>query len=385
MNSLPKLYKRASSGATQVWSIIVDGATYYSMEGIEGGTISTNSPHICTPKSLGKKNEQTAEQQALKEATAQWTKKLEKGYCTDVSQIDSVTFRKPMKGGKFVDYMDKVIYPVIVQDKLNGIRSQTDAARSYSTGGKTFYTVPHIMNELKPLFEAFPDAFIDGEFYNFKLRQHLNRLVKIVNVKILPKHLTPELLNESKEIVQLHLFDGYGFNGITKDTPYLERHAALVKLIKQFNLEYVFVLPYEMMNSKEELDARMAINLSEGGEGLMIRYGKCPHKDGRSTQMLKYKHFDDDEFEVVDVQEGNGDWTGCAKRIVLKLHTPATNDTRDLTFNSNIEGGMEELKEVFDNRADWIGKMVTVKYQHFSEYGVPQLPWVITKRDYEGD
>jgi DNA ligase-1 len=239
------------------------------------------------------------------------------------------------------------------------------------------------MDELKPLFSDHPDAFLDGEFFNFALRQHLNRLTNIVNVMILPKHLTPELLEESKEIVQLHLFDGYGFNGITKDTPYLERHAALTDLIKEYCLEHVFVLDYKMVATIEELDAMMAVNLKEGGEGLMIRYGDCPHKDGKSSYMLKYKHFDDDEFEVVDMEDGNGAWAGCVKLVICKLNTPATNATKDKTFGSNIEGSQPELREIFKNKKDWIGKMVTVKFQHYSEYGIPQLPYVLNLRTYE--
>lgn len=383
MNKLPTLFKRSANNGVQEWTIISEGNFYYSVEGIVGGTISTNEPHYCEPKNTGKASATTATEQAEKEAKAKWDKKLEKGYCINVSEIDSVTFRKPMKGGKFNDYRDKVRFPVITEQKLNGIRSQTDSSRSYSTGGKTFHTVPHIMDELKPLFSDQPDAFLDGEFFNFSLRQHLNRLTSIVNVKILPQHLTPELLKESKEIVQLHLFDGYGFNGITKDIPYIVRHAALKQLISQYDLKHVFILDYKMVDSIEELDAMMAVNLKEGGEGLMIRYGDCPHKDGRSPYMLKYKHFEDDEFEVVDMQEGNGAWAGCVKRVILKLNTPATNATKDETFDSNIEGSQEELREIFKNKKDWIGQKVTVKYQHYSEYGIPQLPFVLNLRTYE--
>jgi hypothetical protein len=97
--------------------------------------------------------------------------------------------------------------------------------------------------------------------------------------------------------------------------------------------------------------------------------------------MLKLKHEDDDEFEIVDIQEGNSDWVGCAKRIILRLHKPTP--TGETTFASNIEGDQQYLRQFMADRASLVGRVATVRYQMLSEYGVPQLPFLIAVRDYE--
>lgn len=383
--TLATIYKLNSNGKTQEWTIVVDGGAFYTKEGIVGGKITTSDPHTCEPTNVGKANATTANEQAKKEAVAKRAKKLSTGYVERIEDIANTTFKKPMKGDKWVDREDEVVFPVIVQDKLNGVRCQITDGVAHSTGGKVFHTIPHIHQALAPIFKKYPNAFIDGELFNHELRKNLNQLIELVSVITQPKDLTPELLQKSDEIVEFHAFDGFGFDGITKETPYTERHAALTKLIDKYILnDYcVELVPYEVVSTKKILFKRLAATKPLGGEGLMVRWGNCEFKHGRSKYMLKLKHFEDDEFEIVDIQEGNANWKGCAKRIVLKLHKPATNATKDETFASNIEGDTEWLRKLYNERDTVIGKKGTVEYQQYSEYGIPQIPFVRTIRDYE--
>lgn len=384
MKQFPTLYKRTSNGAIQQWSITSnDDGSYYAVEGLVGGKMTTSAPHTCEAKNTGKKNATTAAQQAEKEAKADWDKKLKRGYCEEIGGIDDVTFRKPMKGYKWKEQAKHVVFPVGVQNKLNGIRYQSEAARSYSTGGETFHTTPHIRGELGQIFIDHPQAFLDGEAFNTKLKKNLNRLVHLVSVVYKPKDLTPELLAESQAIVRLHLFDGYGFNGITEETPYDQRLAALKKLVAGYDFKYIEVERQWKVKDLKTLLADLEANRLDGGEGLMVRWGDCPRKEGKSKYLLKLKHFDDDEFTIVDIQEGNADWKGCAKRIVLKLNEPATNETKDETFAANIDGDREWLRELFTRKDEFIGQPATTEYQQLSEYGIPQLPWVRAIRNYE--
>lgn len=381
MRKFPTIYKRTSKGQIQQWTIIVENDGYRTEEGVVGGTITANKLHSCEPKNIGKSNETSAYQQAELEAISKWDKKLKTGYAKSIAEIDSVAFKKPMKGYKWREYADKVTFPVLVQDKLNGVRYQAEEDASRSTGGEIFHTTPHIREALAPIFKAYPGIFIDGEAFNFKLRKHLNRLTELVSVVIQPKDLTPELLAESKEIVEFHVFDAFGFEGITEKTSWAERYIALSKLIKKFAPKYVYVLPIKEITKLKDLLSALEQNRQEGGEGLMVRWGDCPRKEGKSKYMLKMKHYDDDEFEIVDIQEGNANWVGCAKRIVLKLHKPSTRG--ETTFDSNIKGDEEWLRELFQNKKKYIGEQATTEYQHYSEYGIPQLPYVTAIRNYE--
>jgi hypothetical protein len=380
----PTLYKRTSNGAIQQWTIISNkDGSYHAEEGLVGGKLTTSAPHTCEAKNTGKKNATTAAEQAEKEAKADWDKKLKRGYCEEIGGIDDVTFRKPMKGYKWKEQAKNVIFPVGVQNKLNGIRYQSEIGRSYSTGGETFHTTPHIRDELGQIFIDYPEAFLDGEAFNLALKRNLNRLIHVVSVAYKPKDLTPELLAESKAIVRLHLFDGYGFRGITPETPYDDRLAAVAKLVAEYKPKFIEVEKQWKVPNLKKLLADLEANRLDGGEGLMVRWGDCPRKEGKSRYMLKLKHFEDDEFIIVDIQEGNADWKGCAKRIVLKLNEPATNETKDETFAANIEGDREWLRELFERKDEFIGQPATTEYQQMSEYGIPQLPWVRAIRNYE--
>lgn len=384
MKTFPILYKRTSTGATQQWVVEAVDNGYLVCCGQVGGKIKESALHACEAKNVGRANETSISQQALIEADAEWTKKCKTGYTPDLDKIDTLSFKKPMKGDKYVDRRNEVVFPVIVQDKLNGIRCQSDANRSYSTGGETFHTIPHIREALRPLFEKYPNAFIDGELFNYTLRKNLNRLIKLVSVVIQPKDLTPELLEDSKYIVELHVFDCYGIDGVTMEDDYETRHNALCAAINDLIPEdCVQWVPYWKAFTEEDLMRQFKATEARGGEGVMIRNGSCKFQHKRVPYLLKLKHFYDAEYEIVDIQQGNGDWEGCAKRIILRLPSPATNANRDETFASNIDGSMEDLRKMYNDRHKVIGLNATCEYQQLSEYGIPQLPWVRSIRNYE--
>jgi hypothetical protein len=72
------LFKRTSTGATQVWQIRVepqdDGtAIIVTSHGQVDGKIQEGRDHIKQGKNPGKKNATTPVQQAIKEAESKWT------------------------------------------------------------------------------------------------------------------------------------------------------------------------------------------------------------------------------------------------------------------------------------------------------------------------
>jgi hypothetical protein len=347
------------------------------------GKLTATAPHTCLPKNSGKQNETTGAAQAEKEAKAVFKKKLKRGYVINLTDVDTGGFEKPMKGDKWVDREEEVVFPVTYQDKINGVNFRIKAEKVISTGGELFYTVPHIIKSLAPLFKQYPSLVLMGEGYNPKA-EFLHQITEILTVVKKPKDLNAEFLARSKAVTQCWLFDGYGFNGITETTPWLERWAAVNKLVKGY--DYVYMLPYKTANSKEELLAALAENKARGGEGLMIRWGACPIKHGKSKYLLKLKHWEDAEFEILDVLEGNADWVGCAKTLVMKLAKPTKDRDGNVvnTFNSNIEGDEPYLRQFIKDKANKIGKLITIRYQLKSAYGIPQLPWAVGNvRDYE--
>lgn len=55
MKIFQTLYKRTNSGAEQEWTIIADGDSFYTKEGIVGGKITQSKPNKCEVKNLIKR------------------------------------------------------------------------------------------------------------------------------------------------------------------------------------------------------------------------------------------------------------------------------------------------------------------------------------------
>jgi DNA ligase-1 len=138
----------------------------------------------------------------------------------------------------------------------------------------------------------------------------------------------------------------------------------------------VYLTPYKLCHSIEEIREYHRECVQEGYEGVIIRNLDSLYEFGfRSRNLIKLKDFDDSEFTIADVVEGTGRDAGTA---VFELYLP---DGRK--FKARPVGTFEQRKDYFDNRTELVGKQCTVKYQGFSDDGVPRFPVAIAVRDYE--
>ncbi len=105
---LNTLYARTNTGATQEWTITVGDNYYTTTYGQKDGQLVTTDPSYCTGKNLGKKNETSPHNQALKEAKALFVKKLKEGYKENIDEIDDEGFFQPQLAKQFEDYKDSI-------------------------------------------------------------------------------------------------------------------------------------------------------------------------------------------------------------------------------------------------------------------------------------
>ena len=98
----------------------------------------------------------------------------------------------------------------------------------------------------------------------------------------------------------------------------------------------------------------------------------------RSKSLIKHKEFEDDEFQIVSIEEGKGNWAGAAKRIEIRLKDGTTQF-------SNVRGSFDKLEDLLYNANDYIGTDVTVRYQNKTEDGKLRFPVIVAfwkgKRD----
>ena len=195
---LETIYKKTKTGATQEWTIEVVDNKYRTHSGQVGGVITTNEWTVVYGKNVGRANATTDDGQAMAEAVAKRTKKLESGYFEDVNNINEQQYFEPMLAAKWEDYKDKIEYPIFSQPKLDGIRCIVTNVGMFSRNGKPIVSAPHIFESMVELFDENPNLIFDGELYADKFANDFNKIVSLVK-KTKP---TPSDLEECKKVIK---------------------------------------------------------------------------------------------------------------------------------------------------------------------------------------
>jgi DNA ligase-1 len=362
---LPILYARTNTGAIQSWTIEIEKNKYRTHYGqLDSNKMQTTEWTLCEGKNTGKKNETTADEQALKEAKATWKKKKESGYFDDIKDIDDNIFTEPMLAKNYDDYKDDIKYPVFSQPKYDGIRCIINKGGMWSRNGKPILSTPHVQRELADFFKKFPDAIIDGELYCDKLANDFNKICSLVK-KTVP---TQQDLDESAKTIQYWVYDWILPKNFEDRT-----HDINVNILSNDIIRKVPTHKVDTINQLNELYGKY---LDDGYEGQMVRLNG-PYENKRSKYLLKRKEFQDSEYKILDIVEGTGNRSGMAGHMIFKNH-------KDIMFHSNIKGTREYLKELLINKQNYIGKMATIKYFNLTPGDeIPRFPYVIGIRDYE--
>ena len=314
ITTLDALYKRDSKGKLRIWEIqwgySDDSAGTRTISGLVDGKKVTSGWNLSEAKNVGRSNATTVVTQAESEAKSQWDIKAEKEYFNDVLLVDTYDKFKPMLAHDYT----KTKVPVTqgwVQPKLDGIRCIVNKNGMWTRSGKAINSCPHIWESLQGFMEQNPHYILDGELYNHELKNDFNKIISLVRkVKS-----TPEDMKEAEGLVQYHVYDMF----------------------------------------------------DNGYEGQMVRQN-VPYENKRSKSLLKRKEFITEEYDVVSVEEGQGNWAGYAKRFVLKL--PNGNE-----FGAGVRGNQAQLEELWnsDTKPTW----ATLRYFEMTPDGVPRFPVVI--------
>jgi DNA ligase-1 len=362
---LPTIYARAETGNVLTWDIEVDGDKYRVTSGTETGGKVTSEWTTCLGKNAGKKNETTPEQQAEAEATAKWKKKVKSGYWEDKKDIDKVAFFQPQLAHKWTDYKDEVDWTngIYISPKMDGLRCVITRHGAFSRNGNEFLAFPHILRELAPLFEKYPDLVIDGECYTHKLKNDFNKIISLAK-KSKPTH---EDIVESEKYLEYWIFDCPSHSG-----GYHERYQWLHEIILKnyFNNKWIKLCIHKVVKTPAELEENLKHYLENGFEGLMVNIYNGKYEQKRSKNVLKYKLFQDCEAEVIDIVEGIGNRSGGFGYAKLKLDNGKT-------FDSSARGTTEQYKEILKNKDNYIGTQATVRYQALTPDGIPRFPVII--------
>jgi len=371
VQSLPTLYKRDSKGKIRVLTIEVGLVEHgfptntedlfgtRSIAGLQEGKLVTSGWKISKPKNVGKINGTTSRTQAESEAQANWDKKAEKEYFTDINFVDTYEKFKPMLAGDYTKQRVQVTSG-FSQPKLDGIRCVANSSGLWTRAGKAITSCPHIWSAVKPILDANPTMTLDGELYNHELKDDFNKITSLVR----KMKSTDEDIEEAKNLVQYHVYDLQ--DSMSPNDSFSIRSAVIEHLINS-NCLYLKKVPTSLAVDQEELDELYANYTTDGYEGQMVR-NNTPYENKRSNGLLKRKEFITEEFRVASMLEGQGNWAGHVKKFVLIMPNGDN-------CGAGVRGKQDKLKELWESgdTPSW----ATLRYFGLTPDGVPRFPVVI--------
>lgn len=365
------LYALSKTGKLRIYTITVkDYGTYALIVTTsrlgETGKATEDRKVVDKGVNIGKSNETTYLEQAFRIANSKISKLRDEGFSEekpDASKKFNTDASGEIKPMLAIPFDEKQIrYPCLCQPKYDGVRctvsvGSDDQVKIISRQGKP-YNIPHLKEWAEEHREALP---LDGELYNH-CELSFQEIISAVKRQ-------SEITSKIRYVVYDRPVDG-------EDNS--ERWGMLLDMNDRgiFDNSPVYLTSYKLCHSIEEIREYHRECVQEGYEGVIIRNLDSLYEFGfRSRNLIKLKDFDDSEFAIADVVEGTGRDAGTA---VFELYLP---DGRK--FKARPVGTFEQRKDYFDNRTELVGKQCTVKYQGFSDDGVPRFPVAIAVRDYE--
>jgi DNA ligase 1 len=349
--TLPVLYSKTATGSVSVWQCWVEDDQVCVSWGQLGGQMQ-QSRHKCKGKNAGRSNATTPHQQAVKEALSKWQKQKKVKYNEDPEAAGVTERIKPMLAESFWEHKHKLVYPVTVQPKLEGVRClayrKADGSLMLQSRKGDPYKLQHIHDQLQWLG---PGSVLDGELYvHGASQQSINSLVR---------RARPE-----SRCIYYCIYDLLRWGGTTGT--WVERMGWIEGLFSSFgypwpNLWKVPSVDAWDENGVLELQRRF---VEDGYEGAIVRAQEGEYREGyRSPHLLKVKSWNDAEFPIIGFTVGRGKFEN------VPIFKCITADGKD--FDVTPVGTAEERLEMLREAPQSIGKMLTVKYFGLTHEGKP--------------
>jgi len=245
--------------------------------------------------------------------------------------------------------------PYIIQPKFDGIRCRAIPTESgyllLSSEENIIFSVPHINEELNQLNL---NIELDGELYI-----HGATFEEITSITQRTVNLHPEYKKMS-----FYVFD------IVNEKFQMERAIQLDELKKSFSGPLAHT-PYWLAYDLEGVMEVYQSLIAQKFEGIIVRNIFASYERKRSTNVMKFKPKQEDNYEIIGFQEEVSK-DGIAKNSLGSL---ICNSGDSNTFSVGTGFSNLDRKNLWDNREKLVGKIARVQYQHItSGKKVPRFP-----------
>ncbi len=281
--------------------------------------------------------------------------------------------KKPMLAypvsNKPIDY-DK---PVFMQPKLDGVRCVIQyenmgleyEVKAYSRTGKEWKNIHHVLEQLKPFFQKYPNVILDGELYNHDLRDDFETIISLV------RRQKPDDIDmlESADLVQFHCYDI-----IDEELPFDQRIEFLTEALMLLG-DSIYTVDTIQIPNKFEAEEMHEVNMNSGFEGSILRTND-KYACKRSHNLRKFKDFHDTEATITGWVEGKGKRKGTIGKFLAV-------DAEGIEFGMPVMDKFKYLQDNFKLMQGYVGKTATFTYFERTKANSYRHPLFKCIRNYE--
>ena len=281
--------------------------------------------------------------------------------------------KKPMLAYPVSDKPINYDDDIFMQPKLDGVRCIIQyenmgleyEVKAYSRTGKEWKNIHHILEQLKPFFEKYPNVILDGELYNHDLKDDFETIISLV------RRQKPDDIDmlESRDLVQFHCYDI-----IDEKLPFEQRINFIRKSLMLLG-DSIHTVSTTSIACKLDAEEMHKVNLECGFEGSILRTNDV-YKCGRSWNLRKFKDFHDAEATLLAWVEGKGKRKGTVGKFMAV-------DADGNEFGMPVMDRFDYLQKNFRKMRNWVGKTATFTYFERTKAGSYRYPLFKCIRDYE--
>ena len=239
-----------------------------------------------------------------------------------------------------------------------GIVDSNGDTTFYSRTGKEFDTLGIVRDGIKAL--NITNVVFDGELclVDDDGNEDFQGIMKQLKKK---DHTIP---NPSYKIFDMISHDEFYSKKGEENKPYSIRYNNLRTVMRNNTCSCLSVLGQELIKDDDHFAEWTKKSKDYGYEGLMLR-ADAPYKGKRSKDLLKFKSFFDDEYEVIDTEMGPFRYVLNGKEHEETMLSCVMIKHKDHVVRVGSGFSIEQRQDFYKHPKKILGKIITVQY--FSE------------------
>lgn len=247
-----------------------------------------------------------------------------------------------------------------VSRKIDGARciaivDEAGEVTFLSRTGKVFDTLEVVADGIKAI--GLSSIVLDGELclVDEDGNEDFQGVMKELRKK---DHTIP---NPSFKIFDMTTIDEFYSKKGQKNRPYSIRYANLCAIMQPNECPCLTVLEQEVIRDDDHFNEWVAKSTKEKWEGLMLRADE-PYKGKRSKDLLKYKSFFDNEYEVVETEMGPFRYVLNGKEHEETMLSCVMIQHKNHTVRVGSGFSIDQRQEFYKNPNKILGQIITVQY-----------------------